>query len=160
MKGFGERLGFDAVDDELTHMSVSVVHWPPFSDTSAALKRLLQRYKLVIVSNIDDDLFAHSARLMNIQFDDVITAQQCGSYKPSLNNFEVALKRIGLPKEQVLHVAQSLFHDHVPAKKLGLTTAWVNRRKGKRGSGATPPAEAAPDLEVSDLKSLANILSN
>jgi 2-haloacid dehalogenase len=112
----------------------------------------------VILSNIDDDLIAHSARLMNVRFDDVITAQQCGSYKPSLNNFEVMLKRVGVPKAQVLHVAQSLFHDHAPAKRLGLTTAWVNRRAGKTGSGATPPAQSTPDLETPDLTTLANIL--
>lgn len=158
MDGFGERLGFAAVEDERTHASVSVVHWPPFPDTSAALKRLQQRYKLVILSNIDDDLFAHSARLMGVRFDDVITAQQCGSYKPSLNNFEIMLERVGAPKAHVLHVAQSLFHDHAPAKQLGLTTAWVNRRAGKPGAGATPPADASPDLEVRSLAELADIL--
>ena len=79
------------------------------------------------------------------------------SYKPSLNNFRQALAHIGLPTEQVLHVAQSLFHDHVPAKQVGLQTVWVNRRHGKGGSGATPMAEARPDLEVPDLATLVTL---
>lgn len=158
MTAFGRRLGFDAVEDERTHAAVSVVHWPPFPDTTAALRRLQQRYRLVILSNVDDDLFAHSARLMGIRFDDVITAQQCGSYKPALNNFEIMLRRVGVPKAQVLHVAQSLFHDHAPAKQLGLTTVWVNRRAGKSGTGATPPAHATPDLTVNNLAELADYL--
>lgn len=158
LRGFGARLGCEPVEDELTHMAVSVAHWPPFADSGAALKRLQQRFRLVILSNIDDDLIAHSARLMGVRFDDVITAQQCGSYKPSLRNFEVMLERVSVPKDQVLHVAQSLYHDHVPAKQLGLTTAWVNRRAGRSGSGATPPAHATPDLEVPDLATLADIL--
>ena len=87
----------------------------------------------------------------------MITAQQVGSYKPSTRPFLVALERIGLPQDEVLHVAQSLFHDHVPAKGLGLDTVWVNRRHGKPGAGATPPADARPDLEVPDLQTLADL---
>jgi 2-haloacid dehalogenase len=85
----------------------------------------------------------------------VITAQQVRSYKPSVNNFNRALERIGAPKDKVLHVAQSLFHDIVPAKALGLSAVWINRRYGKEGFGATPPAQAQPDLIVPDLKTLA-----
>jgi len=92
-----------------------------------------------------------------VEFEWIVTAQQARSYKPSLNNFRVALERIGLPRDQVLHVAQSLFHDHVPARQLGLDTVWVNRRGGKRGGGATPPADAQPDLEVPDLRTLADL---
>jgi 2-haloacid dehalogenase len=85
----------------------------------------------------------------------VITAEQARSYKPSLQNFELALRTIGLPTGKLLHVAQSLYHDIAPAKALGLATVWVNRRRGKEGHGATMPSHAAPDLEVPDLKSLA-----
>ena len=113
--------------------------------------------RLAVISNIDDDLFAETRKHLGVDFAAVITAQQARSYKPSLNNFRVALERIALPRDQVLHVAQSLFHDHVPARQLGLDTVWVNRRGGKRGGGATPPADAQPDLEVPDLRTLADL---
>ncbi len=90
-------------------------------------------------------------------FDWVITAQQVKSYKPSLNNFRSALGRIGLPPGKILHAAQSLYHDIAPAKSLGLSTVWVNRRHAVPGFGATPPAQAQPDLEVPDLASLASL---
>jgi 2-haloacid dehalogenase len=121
----------------------------------AALQTLKQRFKLGIISNIDDDLFAASNRRLGVTFDWVITAQQVRSYKPSTRNFTAAFERIGVPQDRLVHVAQSLFHDHVPAKSLGLATVWVNRRRGHPGPGATPPASARPDLEVPDLQSLA-----
>jgi 2-haloacid dehalogenase len=129
--------------------------WPAFPDSSPALQALQEKYKLAIISNIDDDLFTFSARKLQVQFDWVITAQQARSYKPSLQNFHLAFERIGLPRTKMLHVAQSLFHDIVPAKALGLSTVWVNRRHNKAGFGATPPAQARPDLEVPDLQTLA-----
>lgn len=113
-----------------------------------------RKYKLAIISNVDDDLFAFSAQRLEVVFDWVITAQQAKTYKPSLNNFHLAFERIGLPKSKILHVAQSLFHDHVPAKTLGLSTVWINRRHNKPGFGATPPAQAQPDLEVPSLQAL------
>ena len=131
--------------------------WKPFPDTVAALKKLKSRYKLAIISNTDDDLFADTARLLEVSFDWVITAQQAGSYKPSHHNFKLALERIALPPEQVLHVAQSIYHDIVPARELGLATVWVNRRAGKHGEGATKAAQGQPDLEVPDLKTLAEM---
>jgi 2-haloacid dehalogenase len=91
-------------------------------------------------------------------FDWIITAQQAKSYKPSLNNFHLAFERIGAPRNKILHVAQSLFHDIVPAKALGLSTVWINRRHDKAGFGATPPAQAQPDLEVPDLQTLAGTM--
>ena len=89
-----------------------------------------------------------------MEFDWVITAERVQSYKPSLQNFTYAIEHIGVPKANVLHVAQSLYHDMVPAKQLGLSTVWVNRRQGTGRFGATPPAQAQPDLEVADLRSL------
>ena len=112
--------------------------WPAFPDSPDALARLAARFRLAVITNCDDDLFAASNRRLGVTFDWVITAQQVGTYKPSERNFEVAFERIGVPRERILHVAQSLFHDHVPAKRLGLTTAWIDRRHDRPGSGATP----------------------
>ncbi len=154
LTGFGKKFAFKPSGEELNAFSTCVKNWPPFDDSTEALKALQTKYKLCILSNIDDDLFTYSAEHLQVNFDTVFTAQQIGSYKPALKNFEFAIKHIGVPKEQILHVAQSLFHDIVPAKKLGLSTAWINRRKGKEGFGATPPAEAKPDFEFPNLKSL------
>ena len=122
----------------------------------AALARLHERFRLGVITNCDDDLFARSAERLATTFDWVVTAQQVGGYKPDPRNFEVAFERIGLPRERILHVAQSLFHDHVPAKRLGLTTVWIDRRAGRPGSGATPAAaEATPDATFPDMASFA-----
>lgn len=155
MAGFGKRLGFTPTTVEQEALASSVGQWPPFADTVEALQALARRFQLVILSNIDDDLFALSARRLQTDFAAVITAQQVGSYKPNQANFRFALQRLGVPATQVLHVAQSLFHDIVPAKELGLTTVWVNRRHDRSGFGATPPAAARPDLEVPNLRTLA-----
>lgn len=154
--GFGDRMGFRPSLEDIEALPTSLPHWQPFPDTVAALRRLKNKYKLGIISNIDDDLFAHTARLLQVDFDWVITAQQAKSYKPSLANFQLALARIGLPEPQILHVAQSLYHDVVPAKALGMKTVWVNRQAGK--TGATKPIEVTPDLVVPDLKTLADLV--
>jgi 2-haloalkanoic acid dehalogenase type II len=135
----------------------SVAAWPAFPDSPEALARLHARYRLGVVTNCDDDLFAASERRLGIAFDWVVTAQQLGSYKPDPRNIEAILERIGRPRERVLHVAQSLYHDHVPAKALGLATVWVDRRRGRSGFGATPAAEATPDLVVADMATLADL---
>ena len=155
LAGFAERLGFTLASSEEDALARSVPDWPPFPDTVAALAILGRRYRLVILSNIDDDLFAASARHLKADFAAVITAQQVGSYKPNPNNFRFALEKLGVPSGDILHVAQSLFHDIVPAKEVGLATVWVNRRHDRPGFGATPPANARPDLEVPDLRTLA-----
>jgi 2-haloacid dehalogenase len=151
----GEELGVATTPAEQAAFGGSVVDWPAFPDSAGALAQLRRRYRLAVITNCDDDLFAGSNRRLGEPFDTVITAQQVGSYKPSHRNFEVAFERLGLPRERILHVAQSLFHDHVPAKALGLTTVWVNRRHDRPGGGATPPADAIPDLEVPDMATLA-----
>jgi 2-haloacid dehalogenase len=155
LDGLGARLGFVPTAQELEQFSTSVKDWPAFPDSAAALQALHKKYRLAIVSNIDDDLFAHSAQRLRVRFDWIITAQQAKSYKPSLNNFRLAFGRIGVPQNRILHVAQSLFHDIAPANALGLSTVWVNRRHKQEGSGATPVAHAHPDLEVPDLRTLA-----
>jgi 2-haloacid dehalogenase len=158
LEGVGGRLGFTPTAGELQDFPASVKDWPAFPDSPAALQALKTKYKLAIISNIDDDLFAYSAQRLQVQFDWVITAKQVRSYKPSANNFQVAFQRIGVSRTKILHVAQSLFHDIAPAKALGLSTVWVNRRHGKAGPGATPPAQAQPDLEVPDLRTLARTI--
>ena len=130
---------------EVAAFADSVGAWPAFSDSVKALHRLQKRFRLGVITNCDDDLFARSAARLDTTFDWVVTAQMARSYKPDPHTFEVAFEVIGLPRERILHVAQSLFHDHVPAKALGLTTVWIDRRAGRQGSGATPPAEATPD---------------
>ena len=157
--GIGEELGFVPSAEERAALAASIACWPPFADTVPALRQLKTRFKLGVISNIDDDLFAGSARHLEVgfSFDWLVTAQQARAYKPSTRPFQLALERIGLPREKLIHVAQSLFHDHVPAKQLGLRTVWVNRRADRPGFGATPPASAQPDLEVKTMAELAQL---
>jgi len=136
----------------------STLEWKPFPDTVRALQTLRQSFRLAVISNIDDDLFALSAEYLKVEFDRVITAEQAKAYKPSLHIFKLAVARIGVAPERILHVAQSTYHDMRPAKTMGLSTVWVNRRTGKKGFGATPSASARPDLEVPDLKTLLCIM--
>jgi 2-haloacid dehalogenase len=160
LRHFGDELEFAPANTELEAFSLSVRDWPAFPDTTEALKALQRRYRLVILSNIDDDLFEHSARRLQTAFDAVITAEQVRSYKPALNHFHTAFDRLALPKSKILHVAQSLYHDILPAKKVGLDTVWINRRKEQEGFGATPPAEAKADLEVPDLASVVSTIES
>jgi len=154
----GRKLGFSPAPSELNCLVDSVGTWPPFSDTVAALRALGGRYRLAVISNIDDDLFEQSAHRLEVNFDWVITAQQSRAYKPSPAAFRFAYERIGVPKERILHVAQSIYHDVVPAKALGQSVVWVNRRGRKPGFGATPPARERPDLEVPDLAALVSLV--
>jgi 2-haloacid dehalogenase len=142
---------------ELEAFGASVIDWPPFPDSAEALARLAGRFRLAVVTNCDDDLFAASARRLGATFEVVVTAQQAGSYKPARRHFELLFERLGLPPARIIHVAQSLYHDHVPAGALGMRSVWVDRRHGQPGSGATPPATAQPDLTVPDMATLADI---
>ena len=126
----------------------SVADWPAFPDSAAALARLKTRFRLGVITNCDDDLFAASNERLGVDFDWIVTAQQVGSYKPDERNFHLAFERIGLPRERILHVAQSLFHDHVPAQRLGLTSVWIDRRHDRPGSGATPGARGQAGRDV------------
>jgi 2-haloacid dehalogenase len=155
MDRVGRGLGFEPKAEERGRLARSLPSWPLFQDTVASLATLARRYRLAIVSNVDDDLFDGVARRLAVPFDAVITAQQVRSYKPAPAHFLRALKTLRLPTERVLHVAQSRFHDIAPAQALGFTTVWVNRRSGRTGAGATPEAGALPDLEVPDLATLA-----
>ncbi len=160
VKQFGVKYALRFTETELNSLGESLKNWPPFPDTVATLKQLKEKYKLAIISNVDDDLFAETAKHLAIEFDYVITAQQVKAYKPSTRNFEIARDRMGIAPEKWLHIAQSIYHDIVPAKSMGLSTIWVNRRQDKEGSGATLPAIAQPDLEVPDLQSLIMKINN
>jgi 2-haloacid dehalogenase len=144
---------------ERAAFSRSVGDWRPFPDTVEALQFLKARFKLVILSNIDRASFAATNRRLEVDFDRVITAQDVGSYKPDPRNFEAlvaAVEEMRVAREKLLHVAQSLYHDHVPAKAIGLATAWIDRRSGMEGGGATRPpgAEVRPDFTFPTLAAL------
>ena len=128
--------------------------WKPWPDTVGALRQLKSRFRLAILSNVDDDLFAFTRPALEVEFDEVITAQQAQAYKPSLKLFELALSRIHAPAHRVLHVGQSIYHDVIPAQSLGLATVWVNRPSARPGVGAVKAAEAKPDLTVTSLSEL------
>src|SRR4028118_1619315 len=120
VQGFGQELNFKPTESELDALPESIKDWLPFPDTVKALQALKKRYKLTIISNIDDDLFAYTAKKLQVEIDWIITAEQVKSYKPSWQNFEVAIGRMGISPDQLLHVAQSVYHDIVPAKSMGL----------------------------------------
>jgi len=151
---FGKTFNFEPTETELKCLIESIKNWQPFPDTVAALAALKQKYKLAVISNIDDDLFADTAKYLKVELDWLITAEQVRSYKPSTRNFEIALATMGIAPEKLLHVAQSIHHDIVPAASMGISTVWVNRRHEKTGFGATLPASGQPDWEVPDLKTL------
>jgi 2-haloacid dehalogenase len=152
---FGEKLGFAPTPQEIRSLPESLQEWKPWPDTVTALGELHSRFRLAIISNVDDDLFAATRPQLSVEFDQIITAQQAGAYKPSLKIFELALSRIGVPAHRILHVGQSLYHDVIPAQSLGLATVWVNRPSARSGVGAVKAVEGRPELEVPSLAELA-----
>jgi 2-haloacid dehalogenase len=160
VRGFGKSLEFNPTESEMRSLPDSLPNWLPFPDTIAALGRLKSRYQLAIISNVDDDLFAATARRLQIPFDYVMTAQQARAYKPSPQIFKLAQQRTGVAPGQWLHVAQSIHHDVIPARSLGISSVWVNRPSPRPGSGAAKAAPGQPDLEVPDLKTLADLTDN
>ena len=157
VRGFGERLGFVATASEMRSLPESIARWQPFPDTVAALRKLQSCYRLAIISNIDDDLFTTTAPKLEVEFEEVITAEQAVAYKPSLKNFKLAQERLGVSPANWLHVGQSVYHDVIPAKALGIATVWVNRASPRPGAGAAKSAQGRPDLEVPDLRTLADL---
>ena len=149
----GIKLDAQFSEPEMNCLVTSIGSWPVFDDTIAALRAMKRRYNLAIISNVDDDLFAPTADALGVEMDAVVTAQQCGSYKPDHRNFQIALDRMGVPKDRWLHIGESLYHDIAPANELGIASVWVNRGHGKEG-GATRPTDATPDMTVHDLASL------
>jgi len=160
VRAFADRFHFQASSSEIHSLHESVHAWLPFPDTVPALRELQRRYKLAVISNIDDDLFAETRKHLGVEFDGVITAEQARSYKPSLNNFRLVLRKLALSPDRLLHAAQSVYHDVVPARSLGISTVWVNRKSARPGIGAVRASvalasEKQADLEVPDLASLA-----
>jgi 2-haloacid dehalogenase len=139
----------------------SVPDWPAFADSAAALSYLKRHFKLVILSNVDRASFATSNKKLGVTFDAVYTAEDVGSYKPDPRNFAYLIEHVeadlGIRKSEILHTAQSLHHDHVPAERLGLARAWIDRRFGREGSGATvmPPNPPKIDFHFKSLADLA-----
>jgi len=159
VRQFGDELRFTPTVEEARSLPDSLATWQPWPDTVAALRQLKTRFRLAILSNVDDDLFALTRPKLEVDFDEVITAQQAQAYKPSLKLFELALSRIHAPAHRVLHVGQSVYHDVIPAQALGLATVWVNRPSARSGVGAVKAAEARPDLTVTSLAELAKLES-
>lgn len=157
VRDFAREFHIDISEQEADGLADSIRGWEPFPDTVAGLRRLKSAHKLAVLSNIDDDLFAFTAPKLGVELDCVVTAQQAQSYKPSTRNFEVLLDRLGTERGRLLHVAESLYHDVVPAHAMGIAAVWVNRRQGKPAA-ATKLASAQPDLEVPTVAALADLV--
>lgn len=156
LRRMAENWGVEATDDEAGAFGASIGDWPAFADSADALRYLKGHFTLVVLSNVDKASFARSNDKLGVEFDAVFTADDIGSYKPALRNFEymlAGLREMGVSRERVLHTAQSLYHDHVPAKKIGLRTAWIDRRHGKGGAGATKPVtlDEEPDFYATSM---------
>lgn len=149
---FANRCGKSPLDSKA--LANSIASWTPFPETVHALGRLKLNYRLAILSNIDNDLFAGTARRLAMPFDHVITSEDVGAYKPNPRNFEMLLRRTGMTSGEIIHVGESLFHDIAPARALGIKTVWVNRSNG-RTARASKFVNTKPDLTVCDLNALA-----
>jgi 2-haloacid dehalogenase len=159
--GLCERFGVDEDEIEAAKFGASVGDWPPFSDSVEALRYLKEHFQLVILSNVDRLSFAGSNRQLGVEFDYIFTAEDIGSYKPDLRNFEYLVAKLGengIGKDRLLHTAQSLFHDHVPANRMEIASAWIDRRHDKIGGGATVLPDPMPhyDFRFASLGELAD----
>lgn len=155
VRDFGKQFEFTPTAAEVNSLAESLPSWKPWPDTVGALRKLRSRFRLAIISNIDDDLLSATRPQLDVEFDHIVTAQQARAYKPSLKIFDLALRRTGLPPNRILHVGQSIYHDVIPAQSLGLATVWVNRPSKRTGVGAVRAAEGQADLQVSNLAELA-----
>ena len=156
-KAIAGDFGLSATGEQASAFGASIANWPPFPDSVEALAYLRQHGLLMVLSNVDRASFAHSARRLGDPFHAVVTAEDVGSYKPAPAHFERATALLadeGIAPGEVLHVAQSLFHDVVPGRSAGFSTCWIDRRAGRPG-GATPPVDVEPDITFHDLASLA-----
>ncbi|MFF1831374.1 haloacid dehalogenase type II [Paenarthrobacter sp. NPDC058233] len=154
----GAKLGIPVSDADAEKLGSSVPEWPAFPDSVEALRKLKTRFKLIILSNIDKKSFEGSNARLGVEFDRIITAEEVGSYKPNQRNFGALNAYVDSEGLKVLHVAQSLFHDHVPGKAAGLKGVWINRRHNAPGWGATPDpgAEVSPDWTFNSMAEFAD----
>ena len=136
----GSRFGFEVNDENRRALVDSLPAWAPFRDTNDALKRLKAKYRLAVLSNIDHDLFARTAEHFDVEFDWIVTAEDVKAYKPAPDHFNRIVELCGCPSAEILHVAQSLYHDIVPCTKLGRPAVWINRRNERNDTGAEPLA--------------------
>ncbi len=160
LRRVGAELGVPVTDTDAATYGASVKDWPAFPDTAAALSRLSTRFKLIILSNIDRASFAASNPRLGVTFDAIVTAEDVGSYKPQMGHFDrlfTEIGRLGVGRDQLVHVAESLFHDHVPAAALGLPSVWIHRRHDKGGTGATatPSADVSPTWRFTSMAEFA-----
>jgi 2-haloacid dehalogenase len=154
---FAQEFGLTLTGDQADSLPDSLKEWNPWPDTVAALAKLQRTFRLAIISNVDDDLFAATRPKLEVEFSHIITAQQAQAYKPSRKIFELAMCRMNAPVDRILHVGQSVYHDVIPAQSLGIATVWVNRPSPRSGVGAVKAATGKPDLEVGSLAELAEI---
>ena len=154
----GHKLDLPVSDADAREFARSIRHWPPFADTSSVLAELQKHYRLAVLSNVDKDSFAASEQALGIKFDLVCTAEEIGSYKPDARNFRFLLEKLsqmGIVSTELLHAAQSLFHDIEPSLALGIRTAWVDRYSGAAsGATRTPQGNVIPDITVASLAEL------
>jgi 2-haloalkanoic acid dehalogenase type II len=152
-RALAKRFGLLTRDDLDSSFAAALPHWPAFADTAEALRALKRRYRLVILSNVHRDGIAAASRKLGVRFDAIYTAEDIGSYKPSPRNFEYLLERLesdhGVRPNEILHTAQSLFHDHVPARVFGLASCWIDRQGLSRGGdwGATAKVRERPEVD-------------
>ena len=157
----GTALGRQVDDAWATRLGHSIPQWPAFPDSKAALALLAEQYRLIILSNVNRAGFAGSNEQLQGTFAAVITAEDVGAYKPADNHFDAldrTIAELGIEQHELLHVAQSLYHDHVPAHRRGLHSVWINRRHGRAGLGATPQPveEFSYDLEFASMQDFAS----
>ena len=160
MRALGQEVGATVTDSDAAALAGSIPDWPAFADSHDALVRLGRRGQLIILSNVDRSSFAASNARLGVTFSSILTAEDVGSYKPSPRNFDALTKearRLGVNPGKLVHVAQSLFHDHLPAKQAGLPTVWINRRHDRPGWGASPapPGTVTPDWEFPSMTAFA-----
>lgn len=139
-KRLAEEWGVPVGHEDCAAYGRSVEHWPAFPDSAGALQYLKTHYKLVVLSNVDNESFSHSLRKLGVEFDAVYTAEDVGSYKPAERNFDYMFEKLGrldIDKDRILHTAESMFHDHGPANRHGLASCWIYRRHEQEGFSAT-----------------------
>ncbi len=147
--------------EECLNYGQSVSQWPAFTDSAQALGYLKQHFQLAVLTNTDNLSFSGSNERLGVDFDSVMTAEDIGSYKPDDRNFQYMLETLGhrgIAKEEILHVAESMFHDHQPANRHGLANCWIYRRYGQEGFGAAMDPGEMPTVNFT-FNSMADLVA-